>query len=79
MYEPPAFENRPLTPAEVGTLVDERFDPRDITSAIVSLAVKGYLSIEEGKKEGLLFDTTDYYLRKLKEPDSNLAPSKRSS
>jgi hypothetical protein len=74
MYEPPAFENRPLTPAEVGTLVDERFDPRDITSAIVSLAVKGYLSIEESKKEGLLFDTTDYYLRKLKEPDSNLGP-----
>jgi uncharacterized membrane protein YgcG len=74
MYEPPTFENRPLTPAEVGTLVDERLDPRDITSSIVSLAVKGYLSIEETKKEGLLFDTTDYYLRKLKEPDSNLGP-----
>jgi uncharacterized membrane protein YgcG len=72
MYEPPAFENRPLTPAEVGTLVDEKLDPRDITSSIVSLAVKGYLSIEETKKEGLLFDRTDYYLRKLKEPDSNL-------
>ena len=74
MYEPPLFEKQPLTPAEVGTLVDEKFDPRDITSSIVSLAVKGYLSIEETKKEGLLFDRTDYYLRKLKEPDSSLGP-----
>jgi hypothetical protein len=73
-YEPPTFESRSLTPAEVGTLVDEKFDPRDLTSSIVSLAVKGYLSIEETKKEGLLFETTDYYLRKLKEPDSNLGP-----
>ena len=61
MYEPPAFENRPLTPAEVGTLVDEKLDPRDITSSIVGLAVKGYVSIEETKKEGLIFETTDYF------------------
>ena len=74
MYEPPTFENRPLTPAEVGTLVDEKFDPRDITSSIVGLAVKGYVSIEETKKEGLIFETTDYYLKKLKEPDSDLSP-----
>ena len=74
MYEPPTFENRPLTPAEVGTLVDEKFDPRDITSSIVGLAVRGYVSIEEAKKEGLLFETTDYYLKKLKEPDSELSP-----
>ena len=53
MYEPPTFENRPLTPAEVGTLVDERFDPRDITSAIVGLAVKGYLRIEESQEGGI--------------------------
>ena len=74
MYEPPRFENRPLIPAEVGALLDERLDPRDITSTIVGLAVKGYLSIEESKKEGLLFDTTDYYLKKLKEADSALIP-----
>jgi hypothetical protein len=35
MYEPPKFDNQPLTPAEVGTLVDEKLDPRDITSTIV--------------------------------------------
>jgi len=74
MYEPPKFEDRPLTPAEVGTLIDENFDPRDITSTIVGLGVKGYLRIEETKKEGLLFDSTDYYLKKMKDPDAQLTP-----
>jgi len=74
MYEPPKFENRPLTPAEVGTLIDENFDPRDMTSTIVGLGVKGYLRIEETKKEGLLFDSTDYYLKKMKGPDAELSP-----
>jgi len=50
MYEPPKFDNKPLTPAEVGTLIDERLDPRDITSTIVGLAVKGYIKIEETKR-----------------------------
>ena len=74
MYEPPKFDNRPLTPGEVGTLVDEELDPRDITSSIVGLAVKGYLKIEETKKEGWIFDTKDYYLKKVKEPDADLGP-----
>jgi uncharacterized membrane protein len=72
MYEPPKFDNKPLGPSEVGAIVDEKLDPRDITSAIVGLAVKGYIKIEETKKEGLLFDTTDYYLARVKEPDANL-------
>jgi uncharacterized membrane protein len=74
MYEPPKFDNRPLTPGEVGTLIDERLDPRDITSTIVGLAVKGYIKIEETKKEGLIFDKTDYYLKRVKEPDVELTP-----
>jgi uncharacterized membrane protein YgcG len=74
MYEPPKFDHQPLTPAEVGTLVDEKLDPRDITSTIVGLAVKGYIQIEETKKEGLIFDKTDYYLKKAKNYDSNLNP-----
>jgi uncharacterized membrane protein YgcG len=72
MYEPPRFDHQPLTPAEVGTLIDEKLDPRDITSTIVSLAVKGYLKIEETKKEGLIFNKTDYYLKKVRNHDSNL-------
>ena len=73
-YEPPKFDNRPLTPAEVGTLVDEKLDPKDITSSIVGLGVKGYLRIEETKQEGLILDKKEYYLRKVKGPDSNLSP-----
>jgi uncharacterized membrane protein YgcG len=74
MYEPPKYSHRPLTPAEVGTLIDEKLDSRDITSTIVGLAVKGYIKIEETKTEGLIFDTTDYYLSKIKEADENLSP-----
>jgi uncharacterized membrane protein len=72
MYEPPKFDNKPLTPAEAGTLVDEKLDPRDITSTIVGLAVKGYIQIEETEKEGIIFERTDYRLKKMKEPDLNL-------
>jgi uncharacterized membrane protein YgcG len=73
MYEPPKYDNKVITPAEVGALIDEKLDPRDITSTIVGLAVKGYVKIEETKKEGLIMDTTDYYLSKVKEPDENLS------
>ncbi len=77
MYEPPKFDNKPLTPAEVGTLLDEKLDPRDITSSIVGLAVKGYIKIEEVKHEGLIFDKTDYYLRKVKGSDADVSPFER--
>lgn len=72
VYEPPKSHHRPLLPAEMGVLIDERVDPRDITSTVVDLAIKGYIRIEEVKREGWLFDSIDYYLRKLKKPDKNL-------
>lgn len=77
-YEPPRFNNRPLSPAELGCLIDERMDPRDITSCIVGLAVRGYIKIEETVKEGLIFDSTDYYLSKQKEPDENISSFERA-
>jgi uncharacterized membrane protein YgcG len=43
MYEPP----KDFTPAEVGALIDDKVLPRDITSTMVDLAVKGYIKIEE--------------------------------
>jgi uncharacterized membrane protein len=49
-YEPPDK----LTPGEVGTLVDNSVDMRDITASIVDLAVRGYLTIEEQTKDHLL-------------------------
>jgi len=42
-YEPPPD----LAPAEVGTLVDNTPDTRDIVATLVDLAVRGYLKIEE--------------------------------
>jgi len=72
MYEPPKFNNQSLSPGEVGALIDERLDPRDITSTILGLAVKGYIKIEEQKEGGLIFDKKDYYIKKVKEPDAAL-------
>ena len=72
MYSPPQHNNISLTPAEVGAMVDETLDPRDITATIVGLAVKGYIKIEETREEGIIFDTKDYFLRKVKDPDASL-------
>jgi uncharacterized membrane protein len=72
MYSPPEYAKVPLTPAEVGTMVDEKLDPRDITASIVGLAVKGYIKIEETKEEGIIFDKKDYYLKKTKDVDASL-------
>jgi uncharacterized protein (TIGR04222 family) len=36
-----------VLPGELGTLLDEVADPRDVTATIVDLAVRGYLSINE--------------------------------
>ena len=76
-YGPPEENGRPLLPAEVGALIDEAFDPRDITASVVDLAVKGYLKIEERKTEGRIFDKTDYTLHKAKEPGKELPPLER--
>lgn len=76
-YAPPEANGRPLLPAEMGALIDERLDPRDISASVVDLAVKGFLKIEERKTEGLLFDKSDYALRKVKEPGGGLLPFER--
>ena len=64
MYEPPDR----LTPAEVGTLVDERPDTRDITATLVDRAVRGYLRITERKAEHLfgLWSSLDYLFHRIK-------------
>jgi uncharacterized protein (TIGR04222 family) len=64
-YEPPEG----LSPAEVGTLVDERPDMRDLTAAIVDLAVRGYLRIEEREEKRLLglFTDREYVFHRVKD------------
>ena len=42
-----------MTPAEVGTLLEDKIDPRDITSTLIDLAVRGYVKIEETLDRGL--------------------------
>ena len=62
MYEPP----EQMGPAEVGTLIDGSVDPRDITSVLVDLAVRGYVKIVETQHKGFLSTTKDYEFHLLK-------------
>ena len=76
MYEPPAG----ISPAEAGTLLDDAIHPRDITSTIVDLAVRGYIKIEETAEKVLLFTQKDYVFHLIKprdQWDANLAPHER--
>ena len=61
-YEPP----KGICPAEAGTLVDDTIHPRDITSTIVDLAVRGYIKIEEKVDTFLIFHHKDYVFHLLK-------------
>ncbi len=76
MYEPPAG----ISPAEAGTLLDDTIHPRDITSTMVDLAVRGYIKIEETAEKVLLFTHKDYIFHLLKPQttwDADLAPHER--
>jgi uncharacterized membrane protein len=63
-YEPPAD----LRPGEIGTIVDERVDMRDLTATIVDLAVRGYLRIEVAEEKHLfgLFSSEEVIFHRLK-------------
>jgi uncharacterized membrane protein len=54
-----------LTPAEVGTIIDERANTKDISAEIIYLAIRGYLKITR-LTEGKIIKTADYELKKLK-------------
>jgi len=62
-YEPPAG----LTPAEAGTLIDEKVDMRDITATMIDLGVNGHLKIEERESEHLfgLIKNKEYIFHRL--------------
>jgi hypothetical protein len=70
-YEPPGK----LRPAQLGVIVDESADPRDLVATIVDLAVRGYLVITEHAKHGL-FGHTDWTLDR-KKPGDDLLPYER--
>ena len=57
---PKTKEGRSLTPGEAGALINESVDLRDISATIVDLARRGFLKIQEKKKD-------DFYLIKKKD------------
>ncbi|HEY1470058.1 MAG TPA: DUF2207 domain-containing protein [Candidatus Acidoferrum sp.] len=71
-YEPPDQ----LSPGEVGTLIDNSVDMRDITASIVDLAVRGFIVIEQQTKDHLLGLTHSeeylFHLKKSRAEWSNL-------
>ena len=67
-FDPPkTSDGRFLTAAETGSLIDEKVNTRDIVAAIVQLAQKGFLIIEERKKK-------DFYLVKTDMQTNSLQP-----
>ena len=65
-YGPPTTkEGRKLTPAETGVLMDETADQKDISATVIDLARRGYLTIDERKKN-------DFYFKKGKAYDADL-------
>lgn len=65
------FPPEKLKPAQVGTLVDEKADSLDVTATIVDLAARGFLTITEEPKKGLL-SRGDYTLTRTKKEITGL-------
>jgi uncharacterized membrane protein len=73
-YEPPEG----VGPGEIGTIVDEEVDMRDITAVVVNLAVRGYLSIGVEEKDRLFWKSESTYFERNTEKDSlTLQPHER--
>jgi uncharacterized membrane protein YgcG len=58
------------SPAESGTLLDNKADMQDITATLVDLAVRGFIRIEEVSESHLLglSKSTDYIFHLLRDP-----------
>ncbi len=67
-FQPPAG----FRAGQLGTLVDEKADPRDVTATIVDLAVRGYLRIEQTQDAGSWGKQADFRMIKLREADQGL-------
>ena len=65
-----------LSPAEIGTLIDDRVDQQDISSIIIDLATRGYLAINETKEKQLLWENTSYELEKTTPSPTPVIPLK---
>jgi YD repeat-containing protein len=61
-YEPPDK----LSPAQLGLILDERADAKDLTATVVDLAVRGVLRIEKVERSGV-FGRDDWRLVRLRD------------
>lgn len=62
-----------LRPGQLGTLVDERADARDVTATLIDLAVRGHLTIAE-----VADDAEDWTLTRTDAPAADLLTYERS-
>ena len=62
-----------LRPGQIGTLVDFKANPLDVTATIVDLAVRGYLTIEE-LHEGTVCGKHDWTLTRSDKDADELLP-----
>lgn len=65
-----------VRPGHVGTVVDERVDPIDITATLLDLAVRGHLLITELPRSSD-FSQTDWLVTRQPEPPDDLRPFER--
>ncbi|MDP2685029.1 MAG: DUF2207 domain-containing protein [bacterium] len=65
-YEPP-FK---MIVGELGTVIDEKVDTKDISATIIQLAVKGFLKIKETDVKKIFSKSKDYELIKLMEKNN---------
>jgi uncharacterized membrane protein YgcG len=68
-----------ITPGEIGTLLDERVDLRDLTASVIDLAVRGHLRIRVEESTLLfLFKKTEVVFERIREkPEQDLLPHER--
>lgn len=64
-----------LSPASLGYIRSESFKNKYLTASLVNLAIKGYVQIIETEDSGVfgLFESKQFTVKKLKDPDQNLA------
>lgn len=67
-----------VTPAEAGTIVDERCEQKELSAEIIELAVKGYLKIKRQEREVLFIKSAEYSFEKLKEADDALGEHEKT-
>src|SRR5438477_877492 len=68
-YEPPDK----IRPAQLGVILDESADTKDVTATIVDLAVRGYLTITEEPQQGI-FGKKDWTLHATGKGRAGLLP-----